>query len=102
MNFPPYLPGLMQLFSNWTNPEEIICSDMPWAIAWYADRKALLLPAKVKEFDNYYDYQTLGGPIVGLYLSSISSDAGFGPMESGGRKAARRAKGQLVSCPRIA
>jgi hypothetical protein len=68
----------MQLISNWTNPEEIICSDMPWAIAWYADRRALLLPAKVKEFNNYYDYQTLGGPIVGLYLSPISRDAGFG------------------------
>jgi len=78
VNFPPYLPGFMQLFSNWTNPEEIICSDMPWAIAWYADRKALLLPAKVKEFNNSYDYQTLGGPIVGLYLSPISRDAGFG------------------------
>jgi hypothetical protein len=75
VNFPPYLPGLMQLFSNWTNPEEIICSDMPWAVAWYADRKALLLPTKVKEFNNYYDYQSLGGPIVGLYLSPISRDA---------------------------
>jgi hypothetical protein len=77
VNFPPYLPGLMQLFSNWTNPNEILCSDMPWAIAWYADRKALLLPAKVKDFNRYYDYQLLGGPIVGLYLTPISRDAGF-------------------------
>jgi len=77
VNFPPYLPGLMQLFSSWTNPEEIICSDMPWAVAWYADRKALLLPAKVKEFNSYYDYQSLGGPIVGLYLSPISRNAAF-------------------------
>jgi hypothetical protein len=77
MNFPPYLPGLMQLFSTWTNPQEIICSDMPWAIAWYADRKSLLLPSKIKEFDNYYDYELLGSPIVGLYLSPISRDANF-------------------------
>jgi hypothetical protein len=77
INFPPYLPGVMQLFSTWTNPEEIICSDMPWAIAWYADRKALLLPSKIKEFDNYYDYELLGSPIVGLYLSPISRDANF-------------------------
>jgi hypothetical protein len=77
INFPPYLPGFMQLFTSWTNPEEIICSDMPWAVAWYADRKALLLPAKVKDFNNYYDYQSLGGPIVGLYLTPISRDAAF-------------------------
>jgi hypothetical protein len=77
VNFPPYLPGLMQLFSSWTNPEEMICSDMPWAVAWYADRKALLLPTKVAEFNNYYDYQSLGSPIVGLYLTPISRDAGF-------------------------
>jgi hypothetical protein len=77
INFPPYLPGLMQLFSSWTNPEEMICSDMPWAVAWYADRKALLFPTKVAEFNNYYDYQSLGSPIVGLYLTPISRDADF-------------------------
>jgi hypothetical protein len=77
INFPPYLPGLMQLFSSWTNPEEMICSDMPWAVAWWADRKALLLPTKVAEFNNYYDYQSLGSPIVGLHLTPISRDAGF-------------------------
>jgi hypothetical protein len=77
INFPPYLPGFMQLFTGWTNPKEIICSDMPWAVAWYADRKALLLPAKVKDFNNFYDYQSLGGPIVGLYLTPISRDAPF-------------------------
>jgi len=77
INFPPYLPPFMQLFTSWTNPEEIICSDMPWAVAWYADRKALLLPAKISDFNNYSDYQSLGGPIVGLYFTPISRDAPF-------------------------
>jgi hypothetical protein len=77
INFPPYLPSFMQMFTSWTNPEEIICSDMPWAVAWYADRKALLLPAKIRDFDNYYDYQSLGGSIVGLYFTPISRDAPF-------------------------
>ncbi|MBV8416020.1 MAG: hypothetical protein JO251_12500 [Verrucomicrobia bacterium] len=76
-NFPPYLPPFMQLFTSWTNPEEIICSDMPWAVAWYADRKALLLPAKISDFNDYNDYQSLGGPIVGLYFSPITRDAPF-------------------------
>jgi len=77
INFPPYLPAFMQLFASWTNPEEIICSDMPWGVAWYADRKALLLPAKVRDFNDYHDYQSLGGPIVGLYFTPISRDAPF-------------------------
>jgi hypothetical protein len=75
IQFPPYAPAAMQMIGGLTKPDEIIASDMPWAMAWYADRKSLWLPLRRKDFYEYHDYQSLGGPIVGLYLTPISRDS---------------------------
>jgi hypothetical protein len=77
VQFPPYVPALMKQIGAWTKPGEIVSSDMPWAIAWYSDRKSLLLPWERKQFYEYHDLESLGDPIVGLYLTPISLDAKF-------------------------
>jgi hypothetical protein len=77
IEFPPYAPGLMNQIGALTKPNEIISSDMPWAIAWYSDRKSLLIPWTRKRFYEYHDFQSLGGPIVGLYLTPITLDAKY-------------------------
>jgi MFS family permease len=77
IQFPPYAPGVMNEICTWTRPNEIVSSDMPWAIAWYSDRKSLLLPWDRKRFYEYHDLESLGGPIVGLYLTPITLDARF-------------------------
>jgi hypothetical protein len=77
IQFPPYAPGIMNQIGTWTKPNEIISSDMPWAIAWYSDRKSLLIPWSRKRFYEYHDFQSLGGPIVGLYLTPITLDAKY-------------------------
>jgi len=77
IQFPPYAPGAMQMIGTLTKPNEIVASDMPWAMAWYADRKSLWLPLLRKEFYEYHDYESLGAPIVGLYLTPISRDSNF-------------------------
>jgi hypothetical protein len=74
VNFPPYLPSVLQAFQRWSKPNEVISSDMPWAVAWYGDRKALWIPDKPGTFNEYLDYQTLGGPIVMLYLTPLTRD----------------------------
>jgi hypothetical protein len=74
VNFPPYLPSVLQEFQRWSKPNEVISSDMPWAVAWYGDRKALWIPDKPGTFEEYSDYQTLGGPIVMLYLTPLTRD----------------------------
>ena len=61
----------------WTNENEIIASDMPWAVAWYADRKSLWLPMTIKEFINLNDYDELKGQIVGLHLTPITGNSPF-------------------------
>jgi len=84
IQFPPYLPQFMQLFTSWTKPNEIIASDMPWAVAWYSDRKSLWLPAKVETLIEFYNLQTLGAPIAGIYLTPVSRDLGYASQISNG------------------
>lgn len=50
-HYPPYYPPKLNgdLY-DMTNPEDIIVTDQPWAVAWYADRKALRLPRSIDEF----------------------------------------------------
>ena len=72
MRWPPYVPPYIAVLNNWMEPNEIIASDMPWAIAWYADRRSLWLPETIKTFTELNDYQALGGPVNGLYLTPVS------------------------------
>ena len=72
VRWPPYVPPYIAVLNDWMAPEEIIASDMPWAIAWYADRRSLWLPETVKAMTEFSDYGVLGGPVTGLYLTPIS------------------------------
>ncbi len=76
-NWPPYVPPVIAYLREWTGPDEVIASDMPWAVAWYADRKSLWLPTMYQELENLNDFNKLGGPIVGLFLTPVSGNAGF-------------------------
>ncbi len=77
VQWPPYVPPSIATLSQWTRPDEIISSDMPWAVAWYADRKSLWLPTTVKDFISLADWDELGGRIVGLYLTPITGNKPF-------------------------
>jgi hypothetical protein len=51
--------------------DEILCTDMPWATAWYGGRTSLLLPKTTA------DVQTLraaGLPLAGIYLTPETSN----------------------------
>ena len=72
VRWPPYMPPYISVLNNWMKPQEIVASDMPWAIAWYADRPSIWLPETVKTMTDLSDYNVLGGPINGLYLTPIS------------------------------
>ncbi len=50
--WPPYWPPLLsRTLHDATTDKEIIFSDQPWAVAWYADRTSIWLPRKVEEFE---------------------------------------------------
>ena len=72
VRWPPYLPPYVAVLNEWMDPGEVIASDMPWAVAWYSDRRALWLPETVQTFIELSDYRLAGGPINGIYLTPIS------------------------------
>lgn len=72
VRWPPYVPPYISVLKDWMKPEEIIASDMPWAVSWYADRRSLWLPETVKAFSDFNDYGVFGAPVNGLYLTPIS------------------------------
>jgi hypothetical protein len=74
VQWPPYVPPYIAVLAEWTEPDEIITSDMPWAVAWYADRKCIWLPDTVATFIDMNDYNRLGSPIIGMYLTPVSGD----------------------------
>src|SRR5205807_2018410 len=55
VRWPPYIPPAISVLNNWMKPDEVTASDMPWAIAWYADRRSLWLPDTPKSFVEFGD-----------------------------------------------
>ena len=72
VRWPPYVPPYSSVLHSWMQPDEITATDMPWAIAWYADRRAIWVPDTVKTFTEFHDYGVFGAPLNGLYLTPIS------------------------------
>ncbi|MGH8048488.1 MAG: glycosyltransferase family 39 protein [Chthoniobacterales bacterium] len=75
VSWPPYVPPYIAALGNMFEPREAVCSDMPWAVAWYADRKCLLLPDSPKTMVKISDFDIMGAPICGLFLTPITGDA---------------------------
>lgn len=74
INWPPYLPPLVERFSQWIDAREAMASDIPWATAWYAGRVSLLLPESIEQFELIHAERLLGAPIVAIYLTPYSGD----------------------------
>ena len=75
--WPPYVAPFIHEISTWMDPDEILCSDMPWATAWYGGHLSLLLPSSIPQFVTIHDYKYLGGPVNGLYLTPVSGNRPF-------------------------
>lgn len=77
VQWPPYVPPYIAILGEWTEPSETIMSDMPWAVAWYADRKSLWLPLNITDYFALNDYKLLNSNIVGMYLTPITGNSPF-------------------------
>lgn len=69
--YPPYFPPYISHVCRMLKPDELLCTDMPWATAWYGNRNSLLLPATVDEFYEINDYTRR---ISGIYFTTITRD----------------------------
>jgi hypothetical protein len=72
--YPPYAPGIIVYVSNLLQPEELMCTDMPWATAWYGGQNSVLLPTNIEEFYDINDYM---GRFSGLYFTPLTRNQPF-------------------------
>ncbi len=96
VQWPPYVPPFIGILGEWFDEDEVICSDMPWAVTWYAGRTSLLIPESVREFTRLHDYNELKQQIRGLYLTPISGNQ---PLFSQIYKGKYRDWAQLITRP---
>lgn len=72
--YPPYSPELIGYISKLLEPNELMCTDMPWATAWYGGRTSVLLPRTV---DQFYDINDYMHRFHGLYFTTITRNKPF-------------------------
>jgi hypothetical protein len=84
--WPPYYapalngPGTSEIakgVKGLTKEGQVVVSDQPWAVAWYADRTSLWIPKTVKSFERFEELAgDLGTPIGGFLISPSSHGSG--------------------------
>jgi hypothetical protein len=86
--YPPYYPPDLQKIGTWMKPNELLMSDIPWAVAWYGHHQCIWLSLNTQsDFFALYDYIK---PVRGVFLSmettnsKIYDDCLFAPSDSWG------------------
>ena len=72
--YSPYTHN--QVFAKYVKDTEIVFTDQPWAVAWYADRTAIWIPANSKQLKEIEDIaEKYRANIAGIYLTpSVMKD----------------------------
>jgi hypothetical protein len=71
--FPPYLPPVIRQSAHWMQPQELMMSDVPWAVAWYGDRQCVWLTLDASE--KFRAINDRLKPVSGLYLTPRTMDS---------------------------
>lgn len=73
--YPPYYPPFLARVAQYFEPDELIMTDQPWAMAWYGRRQAVLLTRDPE--DEFLALSDWIKPVRGLYLTSLTLDQRF-------------------------
>jgi hypothetical protein len=75
LSYPPYYPPYIQETSGWMSEDELVMSDIPWAVAWYGDQQCIWLTLDADaEFFAVNDFIK---PVRALYLTPVTLDSKF-------------------------
>jgi hypothetical protein len=98
---PPYYPPLIQQFAGWLGPDELMMSDLPWAVAWYGHQRCVWTTLHVRSDrggEDFYAINDLRRPIAALYLTQLTLDEPlFSQLYRDSRSAQKLAWGRFVS-----
>lgn len=70
--YPPYYPPEIQRVSSWLGRDELMMSDVPWAVAWYGRHPCILLSRDTQ--DDFFAVNDYFQPVKGVYLTSLTLD----------------------------
>ena len=73
--YPPYSPPLIQEIGYWNDSEELIMSDIPWAVAWYGDRPCLWVTRNIEP--DFYKIHDEYAPVKSVYLTPMTTNKRF-------------------------
>ncbi len=83
-HYPPYYPAALNSRSedgskeislaDKSNEQDIVVTDQPWAVAWYANRKALWMPRRVNDYTDELEpiITRAGGRVQGFLITPSS------------------------------
>lgn len=76
-NYPPYYPPALNCgLYDLTDDNELVMSDQPWAVAWYANRRAVWLPKTIADYQqlNTNILPVSGYAVQGIVVTPLSYD----------------------------
>ena len=72
--WPPYMPDRFARLSKFVTEKEVLFSDAPWALAWYADRTTVWMPVARNQFALMKSKaDSHGAQIAGFVITPISA-----------------------------
>ena len=72
--YPPYYPPIISHVSDMLTSREVLCTDMPWATAWYGDQISIFLPKNIEQYYEINDYKQY---ISGIYFTPLTKNKPF-------------------------
>ena len=71
--YPPYYPPEIQRMADWMKPEELMMSDIPWAVAWYGNRQCA--QCTVNSQVDFFQLNDYNKSVKALYLTLVTLDS---------------------------
>jgi 4-amino-4-deoxy-L-arabinose transferase-like glycosyltransferase len=72
---PPYYPPRIQQIAQYLDRNELLMSDIPWAVAWYGNRQCVGLTIDWRK--SFFEVNDYGKPVNGLFVSTRTTDSKF-------------------------
>jgi 4-amino-4-deoxy-L-arabinose transferase-like glycosyltransferase len=73
--YPPYYPPDIQNTAGWMKENELMMSDVPWAVAWYGRRQCVWLTLNAQ--DDFFAINDYLKPVQALYLTPETMNGKF-------------------------
>ena len=75
VTYPPYYPPELQQTASWMQKNELMMSDVPWAVAWYGQRQCVWLSLNAQS--DFFAINDNLKPVLAVYLTPETMDSRF-------------------------